>query len=142
MKKGVYFTITGIGFVLIVAGLCFLKSGEEMQGLMRVLPYVCGGSGCGVFGFGMGKIISHSALKNSQDIQKQMEIEQKDERNITISNRAKGKAYDAMIYIFGSLIVSFGFMNIEEFVILLLVSAYLMTVGISIYYRCKYEKEM
>jgi hypothetical protein len=142
MKKGTYITLTVIGLVLAAIGLYLLKSIEEPQGVMRTLPYVCIGIGCGAFGHGMGEIISRGALKNSQDIQKQMEIMQKDERNIAIINRAKGKAYNAMIYIFGSLIVSFGLMNIEVSVILMLVFAYLLVVGISIFYRCKYDNEM
>lgn len=142
MKKGAYFILAVIGFVLAVVGLCYLKSAGETQGAMRVLPYFCIGIGCGAFGHGMGEMISRRALKNAQGIQKQMEIEKKDERNIAISNRAKGKAYDAMIYIFGALIVSLGLMDLEMYVLLLLVFAYLLVIGISIYYRCKYDKEM
>ncbi|NLW65627.1 MAG: hypothetical protein GXY26_05290 [Clostridiales bacterium] len=142
MKKGTYITLTVIGLVLAAIGLYLLKSIEEPQGVMRTLPYFCIGIGCGAFGHGMGEIIGRGALKNSQNIQKQMEIMQKDERNIAIINRAKGKAYNAMIYIFGSLIVSFGLMNIEVSVILMLVFAYLLVVGISIFYRCKYDNEM
>jgi len=142
MKKGAYFTLTVIGLVLIVVGLFSLKSAEEPQGIMRVLPYFCIGIGCGAFGHGLGEMISRRATKNAQDLQKQIEIAKKDERNIAISNRAKGKAYDAMIYIFGALIVSFGLMNLEPYVVLLLVFAYLLVIGISIYYRCKYDKEM
>lgn len=142
MKKGAYFTLAVIGFVLAAVGLCYLKSAGEPQGFMRVLPYCCIGIGCGVFGHGMGEMISRRTIKNAPDIQKQIEIEKNDERNIAISNRAKGKAYNAMIYIFGALIVSFGLMNLEMYVILLLVSAYLLVIGISIYYRCKYDNEM
>lgn len=142
MKKGACFTLSVIGFVLVVVGLYFLKSAEEPQGVLRVLPYFCIGIGCGTFGCGMGEVISNRALKDAQDLQKRMEIEKKDERNIAIGNRAKAKAYDAMIYIFGVLIVSFGLMNLALYVILMLVFAYLLVVGISLYYRCKYDREM
>lgn len=142
MKKGAYFTLTVLGFVLTVVGLCYLKSTAELRGYMRVLPYVCIGIGCGAFGHGLGEILSQRAVKNSQELQRQIEIEKKDERNVTISNRAKAKAYNAMIYILGALIVSFSLMNLELYVILLLVFAYLLVIGISVYYRCKYDKEM
>lgn len=142
MKKGAYFTLSVIGFVLIVVGLCYLKSAGEAQGVMRVLPYYCIGIGCGAFGYGMGEILSGKAVKNAADIQRQIEIEKKDERNIAISNFSKGKAFDAMIYIFGALILSFGFMNVDSYTILMLVFSYLLVEGISIYYRCKYDKEM
>ena len=139
MKKGIFFTLSVIGLVLIAVGLYFAKSAPEAQGVMRVFPYYCIGIGCGAFGHGVGELI---ALKAAGDLQKQIEIEKKDERNITISNYAKGKAYDAMIYIFGALIISFGLMNIDWHVVLMLVFAYLLVQGISVYYRGKYDKEM
>ena len=142
MKKGVFFTLSVIGLVLIAVGLYCLKSAAEAQGVMRVLPYYCIGIGCGAFGHGMGEILSSRAVKNAADIQRQIEIEKKDERNIAISNFAKGRAIDAMIYIFGALIFSFGLMNVDLYIILMLVFAYLLVEGISIYYRCKYDKEM
>ena len=140
MKKGAYFTLTIFGFVLVIVGLCFIKSSVDSQGIMRVLPYFCIGIGCGAFGQGLGEILS--GRKTYKHIQKQIEIEKKDERNIAIANRAKGKAYDAMIYIFGALIVAFGLMDLELYVILPLVFAYIFVIGISVYYRIKFDKEM
>ncbi len=139
MKKGVFYTLSVIGLALIAVRLFFVKAAPEAQGVMRVLPYYCIGIGCGAFGHGVGELI---ALKAAGNLQKQIEIEKKDERNVTISNYAKGKAFDAMIYIFGALIVSFGLMSLDLYVILPLVFAYLLVAGISIYYRCKYDKEM
>ena len=142
MKKGFMFILTVIGFVLIIVGLCYLKSTSDPEGIMIALPYICIGIGCGVFCHGMGEMISKQTMKKAPDIAKQIEIEKHDERNIEIANRAKGKAYDAMIYIFGALLVSFGLMGLAVYAILMLVFAYLLVVGISIYYRCKYDKEM
>ncbi len=140
MKNSVYLLLTVFGLVLAIIGLVLSKTNTD--GIMIALPYVCIGVGCGAFGHGMGQLISNRALKNSPKLKKQMEIDKNDERNIMIANYAKGKAYDAMIFIFGSLLVSFSLMNLEMYAILLLVFAYLLVVGISIYYRIKYEKEM
>lgn len=140
MKNSVYLILTVFGLVLAILGLFLSKL--NIDGIMIALPYVCIGIGCGSFGHGMGQFISNRALKNSATLRKQMEIERNDERNIMIANYAKGKAYDAMIFIFGSLLASFSLMNLEMYAILLLVFAYLLVVGISIYYRIKYEKEM
>ena len=71
-----------------------------------------------------------------------MEIDQKDERNIAISNRAKAKAYDIMLYIFGAVMVSFVLAGVEVVAILLLVAAYLLIIGVFIFYLSKYGKEM
>ena len=82
------------------------------------------------------------ALKNAPEIQKQIKMNQRDERNVQIVNQAKGKAYDAMIYIFGALLVLFTLMNTNLFITLSLVTAYLCVVSISIFYSDKLGKEM
>ena len=110
--------------------------------MMLALPYVCMGVGCGVFGSGMGNIISARAMTNHPELQKQLEISQKDERNIAIARRAKAKAYDMMIYVFAALMLTFALMNISLTATLLLVFAYLLVAFCGVYYRCKYEKEM
>ncbi|HYF75143.1 MAG TPA: hypothetical protein VD757_01040, partial [Candidatus Nitrosocosmicus sp.] len=75
-------------------------------------------------------------------IEKQLEIDRHDERNIAIGNRAKAKAYDMMIYVFGALLLAFALMDVDMTALLLLVFAYLFVVGYGIYYRIKYDKEM
>ncbi|SHO51584.1 DUF6442 family protein [Anaerocolumna xylanovorans] len=134
--------ISGAGLLLLGAGLFWIKTLSDPQGVMRALPYIFIGIGCGGFGHGMGNIINFRALKNNPDAAKQIEIEKTDERNIAIGNRAKAKAYDMMIFVFGALMLSFALMQIDITAVLLLVIAYLFVIGYSIYYRSKYEKEM
>lgn len=134
--------ISGAGLLLLGAGLFWTKTLSDPQGIMRVLPYIFIGIGCGGFGHGMGDILSVRALKNSPDIARQIEIDRMDERNVAIGNRAKAKAYDMMIFVFGALMVSFALMQVDLKVILLFVIAYLFVVGFGLYYRFKYEKEM
>ena len=134
MKKRNALLLTAAGLLLIAAGLLLLRTSNFSTDNLPALPYLLIGVGCGVFGHGAGAGISQHALKNTPEIQKQI--------NVQIANRAKGKAYDAMIFIFGALLVSFALMNTDLFVILSLVGAYLCVVGISIYYRVKFDKEM
>jgi 4-hydroxybenzoate polyprenyltransferase len=61
---------------------------------------------------------------------------------VAIVNRAKSKAYDMMIFVFGALMLAFALMGIDRAAVLLLVSSYLFIIGYSVYYRCKYDKEM
>ncbi len=143
MKKHGLQTALGIlGLVLLAAGLYLVKTIAEPQGIMRALPYVCIGIGCGLFGQGVAGAIERNVYKKYPDMQKQKEIEVNDERNHEISNRSKAKAYDAMVFVFGALMPSFALMNVDVVVVLLLVFAYLFVVGIGIYYRCKLEKEL
>lgn len=47
-----------------------------------------------------------------------------------------------MVYIFGALMLALALMETELTVVLLLVFAYLFTIGYGIYYRFKYDREM
>ena len=94
MKKRIDIGILSVGIILLAAGLYLIGINENPQGIFRVLPFVCIGLGCGMFGHGMGNIISRQALKGSPEIARQIEIEQKDERNIAIGNQAKAKGFD------------------------------------------------
>jgi hypothetical protein len=131
-----------IGLILVASGLALVKLLSNPQGLLLALPYVCIGLGCGVFGQGIGVVISQKVIKNHPDIEKQIEIDQKDERNITIARRAKAKAYNIMIPVFGALLLTFALMGVDLIIVLLSVSAYLFIVFYGIYYRFKYDREM
>lgn len=142
MKKSTMILLTVAGILLLIGGFCCLKIMGSPSGAMAALPFIMIGAGCGAFGHGMGGIISKRTMNNSPDIEHKLAIEKNDERNVEIGNRAKGKAYDAMIHVFGVLIMCFGLMQIDIYVLLLVILAYLIIIGISIYYRLKYEKEM
>lgn len=142
MKKTKNYIMTVLGIVLVLLGLYFIKSVDNPKEFLLALPYVCIGVGCGAFGYGMGNLVSDKAIQNYPDIKRQKEIEEKDERNIAISSRAKAKAYDIMTFVFGALMVSFALMGVDMIPILLFVFTYLFIQGYAIYYRCKYEKEM
>ena len=73
---------------------------------------------------------------------KQIKIEENDERNIALRNRAQAKAYNIMLPVFGSLFLAFALMNVDLAVVLLLVAAYLFICGCSVYYYAKYSKQM
>lgn len=132
----------GAGLLLLAAGLLALKWLPARQGALVALPYICIGLGCGAFGSGLSGLINRKVLGDNPRLQKQIVIEQNDERNIALSNRAKAKAFDAMLYLFGALMIAFSLMGVPLFATLALVAAYLLTVGLLIFYLNKYHKEM
>lgn len=136
------YLITLLGLVMLGLGLYFIKSVVEPEGIMRTLPYILVGVGCGVFGSGMGTIIQKRSIKNHPEIAKQMEIDKNDERNIAVSNAAKAKAYDMMVFVFGSLMLSFALMEVDLIATLLLVGTYLFVIFYGIYHRVQLEKKM
>ena len=143
MKRNTLQTILGIlGLALLALGLYLVKTTNATEGILLTLPYVFVGIGSGLFGQGMGGVIERRVLKKNPEILKQKEIEVNDERNQQISNRAKAKAYDVMVFVFGALMVAFALMGMDIVAVLLLVFAYLFVVGSAVYYRVKFEKEL
>ena len=143
MKKNIVNGITLIvGLALLGARLYLVKTVFAPTGVMLALPYVFIGLGCGMFGQGVSGFVNRAVLKKNPEIAKQQEIEQKDERNQEIAHRAKSKAYDAMVFVFGALMVAFALMGMDLVPVLLLVGAYLYVVGVGLYYRFKLEKEL
>ena len=142
MKKSMPYITTVAGAALLVFGLVGVKTFGDAQGFMAALPYVCIGLGCGALGGGIGEIANRRVLKGDPELARHMEIEKNDERNLSIANRAKGRAFDVMIPLFGALMLSFALMGIGMIPILMLVAAYLFVCGCGVYYRVRYEKEM
>ena len=131
-----YFLTTLLGLVLLVFGIVSLKVMSWQS-----LSYVSIGLGSGLFGHGLGCILNARILAKSPEVAYEQQIAQKDERNIFIANAAKAKAYDAGVLIYCPVLLTLTLMNVETAVILLLVAAYLMVIGLGVYYRFKYEKE-
>lgn len=141
-KKGLYFVISLVGLVLFISGILLITMLPAAQGIMQTLPYICIGVGCGVFGGSLGAAIKIHILTKNPKAARQAKIEQNDERMRAISFKAKAKAYDIMLMVFGTLMLSFALMQVSVYVILAFVAAYLFIVAINIYYLCKYQKEM
>ncbi|MNI49988.1 hypothetical protein D3C73_1046270 [compost metagenome] len=128
--------------MVVAAGLILIKTMPDAQGVMSVLPYLCVGIGSGLFGHNIGEIVKGAVVKRHPDTLKKIEVEANDERNIAISNKAKAKAYDLMLIVFAALLLAFATMNMNLYMILALVAAYLFIVFSNIYYLNKYQKEM
>ena len=143
MKKHTLQTVLGIlGLAMLAFGLYLAKTSTATAGILLTLPYVLVGIGCGLFGQGMGGVIERSVLKKHPELIKQKEIEVNDERNQQISNRAKAKAYDVMVFVYGAMMVALALMNVDLAVVLLVVFAYLFVIGSGVYYRVKFEKQL
>ncbi len=141
-KKMIDYITVSIGLALLAVGLYLIKSLTDPKGVMLAFPYLAIGIGCGTFGHGMGNIIQRGALKGHPEIAKQIAIDQNDERNIAVGNRAKAKAHDMMVFVFGALMLSYALMGVGILPLLLLVGSYLFVIFYGIYYRVKYDKEM
>lgn len=131
-----------LGIIFILAGLFLTKTVDNPQESLLAIAYVCVGLGCVIFGYGMGNFIANKTIHSDSEVEKQLEIDLKDERNIAIANSAKARGYDLMTYVFGALFIAFALMGVNIVPILLLLFAYLFVQVYALYCRAKFEKEM
>ena len=125
--------------LLCTAGLLIIKRLD--MGSQAAL-YVCVGLGCGVFGQGLGELLTRRREKENPEAARQREIEENDERNIVLRDRAQASTFRVMIPVFGTLFLALALMETELRVVLLLVAAYIYICGCSVWYSVKYRKEM
>ena len=100
------------------------------------------GIGAGLFGLSVAQIIVIVIAEKNPEYKRKASIEEKDERNIAISNKAKSKGFNAMGYILPILMLVYILINADLLLLLLLVFAYLLVYCVYIFYINKYSKEM
>ena len=138
MKKRRNELFAVLGLLVLAAGLVLIKTGTGDA----VVPYLLVGLGSGVFGHGAGQAISDRAVRSDPELEKRLEIQRNDERNRMLADRAKAKAYDLMVTLFGALFLAFALMETDLRLIVLLCLAYLFVCGYSVFWRAKLEREM
>ncbi len=127
-----------LGILLGAAGFWLLRA----MGPGFKWAYLLLGVGCGLFGHFMGELIARRSVRSDPDAARALEIEQKDERNIAISNAAKAKAFDVMLAAFSPLILILALLEVDLLPLLLTIGVYLFVVFDSIYWLNRYHKEM
>ncbi len=137
-----YIVLAAFGAVLLAGGIILALFSREAPGIMKTLPYICVGVGAGIFGGNLGTAIKLRMLRRNMQVAKQVEIEEQDERNSAIRDKAKSRAYDIMLYVYGVLMVSFALFGAELYVLFSLIAAYLFIIGTNIYYINKLNNEM
>lgn len=141
-KVGRYVFLSVLGAVLFIVGLVLLLLLPDAEGILKTLPFVCVGVGAGIFGGNFSSAMRNRAINKNPQLAKQAEIEAKDERNYMIRNKAKASAYNLMIFVYAAILLAFTLMQVEAYIILTLVGAYLFFIFSYVYYLSKYYKEM
>ena len=55
-----------LGLALLIAAVAVLRLNGDLAGALRVLPYLCVGVGCGLFGYGAGELIRRRAIASTR----------------------------------------------------------------------------
>lgn len=138
--KDWFLTFLGIG--LVVVGFLFHKNSVSTDKMIVTIPYIFIGVGCGIFGLFMGNLIKYFSTKNHEELERQIQIDKNDERNILIAEKSKAKAYDLMIYLFASILIIFSLMGVDKLAIIMMVAIYLSIQIYALYWRSKFERKM
>ena len=136
MKRKGSLLIAVMGLAMLALGLFLMRGPERMP-----LPGILVGLGAGGLGAGLSGALTPVLSRRYPDMADKT-VEQQDERNIAISHRAKARAYDLMVYVFGVLMVVYTIINADLPVILMLVGAYLLIVACCIGFSVHYNKTM
>lgn len=123
-----------LGLLVAAAGAALLAVDKEADGWLRALPGVMTGVGCGIFGSNTGRLLTQLAARKNPQLARQQAILEKDERNISISNQAKAKAYDLMIWVFSALMLGLALSGVTWPAVCFVAASYLFVVGAHVYY--------
>ncbi len=129
--------------VLLLAGIGLVVAGGYYNSeAFKTISGVCIGLGAGLCGMSIAKLISALILRRHPEQQRRQQIEENDERNAAIRDKAKGKGFDAMSVIYGTAMLICVLLNAGLAIILVMVAAYLVVNGVQLYYLSKYSGEM
>ena len=105
IKIKIYSALTVFAAILVAIGR-FVFTGDTIPGLLI-------GMGAGLFGLSVAQIIVIVIAEKNPEYKRKVSIEEKDERNIAINNKAKAEGFNAMGYIFTILMLIFVFLNAD-----------------------------
>lgn len=132
------YAFMAIGIIFILFGLVIDKNFIRLD----FVSYIFIIAGLFIFGHFVSNILKYISIKNIKGLERKIEIDKNDERNIMIMNKSKSKAYDLMTYLFMIIIIAFSFMNIDKLIIIVLLALYLIIQIYAIFCRFKFEREM
>ena len=135
-----FLTFVGIG--LVVVGFLLHKYSLSTDKMIVTIPYIFIGVGCGIFGHSMDNLIKYFSTKNHKELERRIQIDKNDERNILIAEKSKAKAYDLMIYLFVSILIILSLMGVDKLAIIMIVAIYLSIQIYALYWRSKFENKM
>ena len=78
MKRAKNIWLSVLGFALIAAGIYLIRTVPDPQGILRALPFLLVGFGCGIFGHGLGELLAKKAAESDPETARRMEIDQTD----------------------------------------------------------------
>lgn len=136
-KKGLNIGLLILGFILILVSIFFLSDES-----LKTLSGICLGVGTGLLGLSTSSLILQNWYYKHPLELKQSKIDIKDERNISIRNKAKAKSADIIQWFIMGIAWITIIANFQIWITLLLVAVFLLKNVLELYFTYKYDKEM
>ena len=130
-----------IRLCIVIVGAMLCKATRQDDSILSSLPYILIGIGSGVFGKSLDHVIK-VLINRKTDTANQILIEENDERNVMLADKAKAKAFDLMLLMYGGLMLAFGIMKEDIRLIVAMVAVYIVICGAVIAYRAYYDKRI
>jgi hypothetical protein len=135
-KSPFYVAMLIIGICCIAASL-FFRAAE-----VKTIAGILIGIGGSLFGISLCGLYTNRIERKNPEVEKQTEIEFKDERNTMIRNRAKAEAGDITQWLVMVIAYITIFISAPLWVTSAVVAVFLLYNAIGIYLMNKYQKEM
>ncbi|MCL2217233.1 MAG: hypothetical protein FWB91_09485 [Defluviitaleaceae bacterium] len=143
MKKWGYITVAIVGALGLTLGtVAGIVLSQTQLGSVSNMAFIAVGVGAGLLGVGLAGIINARILKKNPGLAKQKEIDVNDERNISLGNKAKAKAFSFTCYLYSALVLFFVAMDTGPLIFGSLIAANLASMFVFIFFLTKYHKEM
>ncbi len=128
------------GIILILFAVWFMTSSDAL-GLGYRISGILFGIGSGALGAGIANIYSNNIYKKNPQLAKKMKIEQNDERNIVIKNKAQAKAGTIIVYLIYILAMVMSALGCKLWMILSLLSVNLVYGLCVVFFTNKFNKQ-
>lgn len=107
MKKQPKSYIFYMGIIIFVVGLLLKFLIPASDGALQALPFVLTGFGAGIIGVGVVNIFRKRMIDNNPQKAKQYEINEKDERNIRIREKAGYATWYTTLFMLSAISLTF-----------------------------------
>lgn len=133
MKKQSKSYIFYMGIIIFVIGLLLKFLIPVSDGVLKTLPFVLTGFGAGIIGVGVVNIIRKRVIDNNPQKAKQYEIDEKDERNIQIREKAGYATWYTSLFMLSAISLTFVVLDYKVAVFISLGALFIHIISLFVY---------
>ena len=130
MKNKLKSNIFNIGLLFFAIGIALRFIFHEANGVLESSPHILSGFGAGIMGVGVVLFFKKRAIESNPEKAKEYEINEKDERNIQINEKASHATW--YVTLFALAILSLAFLIMDNIIGCLLALGVLLVHKISL----------